>query len=80
MSDSFLKSLQEFGLKLGMAYQWKDDLLDWDEDQRPSKMGLQELGTRVQLATREALEALAVFGEKAARLRKLSHHLAKRTK
>ncbi|MBI1730183.1 polyprenyl synthetase family protein [Candidatus Acetothermia bacterium] len=79
MSQTLLESLKEFGLKLGMAYQWMDDLLDWDEDPRPSKMGLQEVRGRAQSATRESLDALAAFGERAERLRELSRHLAERS-
>ncbi len=74
-----LEHLKKFGLNLGLAFQYADDLLDWGSDRRQIFMSQSELKILINNLTEEALSALANFGEQAETLKDLAKSLAART-
>jgi geranylgeranyl pyrophosphate synthase len=81
MDAQGVERLRAFGLKLGLAYQLVDDLLDWDKPEGASIsrfMGREEAERLVEEQTKAALVALEPFGERAALLRSLTEYLGRR--
>jgi geranylgeranyl pyrophosphate synthase len=73
--------LSGFGLSLGLAFQYVDDLLDAGMETAFSSIGIlgeQEVRRRADMHTHEALAALASFGESAESLRVLAQFMLKR--
>ncbi len=85
-----LGSLGRYGERLGLAFQIVDDLLD-EEIASPSDrnrrgapsyaalFGMEGARARARQATKEALQALAAFGDEAKLLRQLATHNLNRT-
>jgi len=76
-----IEALQEFGLRLGLAYQVVDDLLDLGEDgflTYPRLVGEERAREEAERFTAEALQALEPLGEEGASLREIGEHLLAR--
>lgn len=74
-------ALQEFGLRLGLAYQVIDDLLDLGEDEiltYPQLVGEERAREEAERFTAAALRALEPLGERAEVLREVGEHLLAR--
>jgi geranylgeranyl diphosphate synthase type II len=80
-ADGEIEALREFGLRLGLAYQVVDDLLDLGEDEEltyPQLVGEERAREEVQRFTTEALRALEPLGAEAAILKEIAEHLLAR--
>ncbi len=76
-----VRALHQFGLKLGVAYQVIDDLLDLEEDSTltyPRLVGKERAQAEAKLLTTEALQALESLGAEGAILKELGEHLLTR--
>lgn len=80
-ADKEIEALREFGLRLGLAYQVIDDLLDLGEDEfwtYPHLVGEERAREEAERFTAEALRALEPLGEQAEVLRGIGEHLLAR--
>lgn len=80
-STEKIEALREFGLRLGLAYQVVDDLLDLGEDgflTYPRLVGEERAREEAERFTAEALQALEPLGEEGASLREIGEHLLAR--
>lgn len=76
-----IAALQNFGLRLGLAYQVIDDLLDLGEDRGmtyPRLVGEERAQEEAQQFTISAVKALEPLGARAAILREIGEHLLAR--
>lgn len=89
------EALSNFGQLIGLAFQIADDILDVEGDETLGKdigsdaergkstyvslMGLEKAKEERQRVYNQALEALNIFGEKAARLKQLAAFIVERT-
>lgn len=79
--DGQIAALRQFGLRLGLAYQIIDDLLDLGEDEGftyPQLVGEERAREEARGFTREALRALEPLEEKAAALKEIGEYLLAR--
>jgi geranylgeranyl pyrophosphate synthase len=74
-----LVPLMNYGRHLGFAFQYVDDLLDWDQDEFVKFYQQDELRALVKENTELAIEAVAEFGNRAETLRELARYLADRS-
>jgi geranylgeranyl diphosphate synthase, type II len=81
LADPVCLQLESFGLALGLAFQYVDDLLDDGKDQAFSSvtvLGLNEVRQRAAAYTHEAIERIAAFGDAGKPLRVLAQCMLKR--
>ncbi len=89
-NDEKLEAAGKFAENLGLAFQIVDDLLDVDDTKSsdhikekstyPSLLGINKAKQLADEYTKNAIKALAVFGDSAADLQEFSMQLVKRTK
>jgi farnesyl diphosphate synthase len=82
------KALMSYGTNIGLAFQIKDDLLDFEEMATKNKadpasivglIGKEDALEKLSLLKQEAIKDLAIFNEKADSLRELAIFIADRT-
>lgn len=71
--------LLTYGHHLGFAFQYVDDLLDWEQDDSPKFYEQDELRELVKANTEKAIAAVSEFGNRGETLRELALYLADRT-
>jgi len=74
-----LERLNQFGRRVGHAFQYVDDLLDWGSDGKANIKSKSDLKGSIKGATDQALSALEAFGSDAGHLRDLAKFLAERS-
>lgn len=72
-----VEALEEFGVKLGLAYQILDDLMDLEEeaDSYPHLVGVEQARAAAKQFVQEALQPLELLGEEGALLRGLAEYI-----
>ena len=83
--EKHVDALSEFGQNLGLAFQITDDLLDArsiSEDNGkqtfPALLGVEQSRRRAEQAVAEAINALALFGDKAETMIELARFVSQR--
>ncbi|OGR01034.1 MAG: hypothetical protein A2284_07355 [Deltaproteobacteria bacterium RIFOXYA12_FULL_61_11] len=83
LEEDGLVGLARYGEGIGLAFQIRDDLLDWPEEGDkltfPALYGPDRAKALAEHCLEDALAALDRFGERASRLKALAHYLNART-